>query len=68
MSAKRRKTLSVKEFADLLADFDSLKIGDYDEAGHAIYFEEVRPVIKLIVDWIEVQDLTPPADDDDIPF
>lgn len=67
-AAKRRKTLTVKEFAELLADVNPRKIGEYDDVGNAIYFEEVSPVIQLIINWIEEQDLTPPEDDDDIPF
>lgn len=66
-AAKRRKTLTVKEFAELLADVDPSKIDGYNSAEAAIYAEEVEPYISMIINWIEVQDLTSP-EDDDIPF
>ena len=66
-AAKKRKTLTVKEFAELLADIDPSKIDVYDNVEQAIYSQEVEPYLRMIIDWIEVQDITPPVDDD-IPF
>ena len=57
----------MKEFAELLTDVDPSKIDGYNNVEAAIYAEEVEPYIRMIINWIEVQDLTSP-EDDDIPF
>lgn len=67
VAAKRRKTLTVKEFAELLADIDPRKIDGYNDAESSLYAEEVEPVLSMLIDWIEVQNVTP-SKYDDIPF
>ena len=59
--------MTVKEFAELLADVDPNKFDGYGYAESNFYAEEVEPYLSMIINWIEVQDITPPVDDD-IPF
>lgn len=66
-AAKRRKALTLREFAELLADVDPNKLSRGYAPDDCLYDQEVNPYLMLLIDWIEVEDLTPP-NDDDIPF
>ena len=59
--------MTVREFAELLADVNPAKLdlgfgGDDSE----LYVETVTPYLRLLIDWIEVEEQSCPTDD--IPF
>lgn len=63
---KRRKTLTVREFAELLADVDPNRLDLGYGPDSYLYDQEVRPYLRLLIDWIEVEDTS--YLDDDVPF
>lgn len=65
-AAKRRKALTVREFAELLADIDPNKLDRGYGPNADLYDQEVNPYLRLLIDWIEVEE--PSYLDDDIPF
>lgn len=48
-AAKFRETLTIKEFAEFLADCDSRQIGEYDTEGWVFLSEKSRSVGKGII-------------------
>lgn len=65
-AAKFRETLTIKEFAEFLADCDSGQIEHFDNEGWAFYETKVGPWLKLLIESIKLETID--DGEEDIPF
>lgn len=65
-AAKFRETMTIKEFAEFLANCDSRQIGEYDAEGWAFYRTKVDPWVKVLSEVVKTETIDDGADD--IPF
>ena len=62
-AAKFRETLTIKEFAEFLADCDSRQIGEYDTEGWVFYRKKVDPWVKVLSEAVKTETSDDGADD-----
>lgn len=63
IAAKNRRTLTVLEFAELMANVDKTHLDLGDPVAEEFYRSKVNPYLRMIVDWLD-----PVEGAEDIPF
>ncbi len=63
LAIKSRRTYTILEFAELMANVDKTKLDLGDPVQEEFYWSKVTPHLRLIVDWLDAEE-----EGDDIPF
>ena len=65
-AAKFRETMTIKEFAEFLANCDGSHIETFDEEGWTFYHKKVDPWIKVLLESVKTETIDDGSDD--VPF